>query len=262
MRKKSIGKIVGENPIEARTLSNMHKRCTDAALHNYHRYGGRGLRVCHRWRYTEKGLRNFISDLGKRPDGSSIERIDNDVGYTCGKCKECREKGWPENCRWASAKEQARNRSSSRVISRGDESRTLAEWAEMTGIHPTVISYRIDQLGWTIEDALSRKEDGRVRTLTALGKTRTLKEWSKITGISAAQLSNRLQQGWSPKRTVTSPLGERLPEQFLSYAGERLPIRDWVKRTGLSDNTIRGRIKLGWSAKDVLTKPNRSKRRK
>jgi len=104
--------------VEFRTWQLMIDRCHNAKSKCYSRYGGRGIFVCARWRSS---FADFYADMGPRPAGRTLDRKDNDGGYS------------PENCRWATSVQQARNMRSNRVISAFGETHVQAEWAEILG---------------------------------------------------------------------------------------------------------------------------------
>lgn len=71
------------------------------------RYGGRNIKMCERWLNSYEA---FSQDMGDMPDGMVLDRIDNDGHYSCGKCSQCIQNGWPMNCKWSTSKESANNR--------------------------------------------------------------------------------------------------------------------------------------------------------
>jgi hypothetical protein len=119
---------------------NMIDRCYNPDVNSFPRYGGRGIRVCDRWKNS---IADFHADMGDRPTPDhSIDRINNDGDYS------------PENCRWATAKDQANNRRSSHILEFQGESMTIAQWSERTGLSQYVIGNRI-RAGWTPREALT-----------------------------------------------------------------------------------------------------------
>ncbi len=86
----------------------------------------------------------------------SIDRIDNEKGYTCGKCEECRQNGWMANCRWATSAEQTRNYSKNRWFTHDGKTFVLKDWAHHVGIKYATLYRRIVVYGWSFLDAISR----------------------------------------------------------------------------------------------------------
>jgi len=106
---------------------SMIARCSNPRNTRYHRYGGRGIKVCERWQKFE----NFLEDMGERPDGMTIERKENDGNYE------------PSNCKWATRNEQAKNTSRNRFIETSRGRMVVADAARLAGVTPGTISYRL-----------------------------------------------------------------------------------------------------------------------
>lgn len=138
------------------TWSSMIARCTNPSNTAYPDYGGRGVGVCERWLVFE----NFLEDMGPRPNGYTLDRIDNNHGYNV------------DNCRWASHRQQANNRRSNRIITVDGISLNIRGWSELNGIKPQTIQSRLS-LGWDPVDAVSTPVDYN-RKLYRGGKRRSL----------------------------------------------------------------------------------------
>lgn len=118
--------------------SNMRARCQNPKHHKYHMYGAVGITVCERWQVFE----NFLEDMGERPEGMSIDRIDGIKGY------------YKENCRWATRKEQQNNVKSNIHLTINGKTQPLRTWAREIGIDPVTLRWRIRQ-GWPEQSLLA-----------------------------------------------------------------------------------------------------------
>ncbi len=131
-----------------RRWRSMLSRCSHSGTNGYKWYGGLGISVCERWRNS---FEDFLSDVGMPPSPShTIDRIDVKGNYE------------PGNVRWATAKEQAKNKSNTRHISYHGQTLTLLEWSEKIQISYSTLSQRLSN-GWSLMDALE----------TPLGKRRS-----------------------------------------------------------------------------------------
>ncbi len=106
----------------------------------YYNYGGRGIRVC---AFISESLGNFINLMGDCPDGRTLDRINNNGNYSCGLCPQCIVNGWKMNLRWATPKEQCRNRRNNHIVTIDKKRMTVAEVAEIVGISTASIHKRI-----------------------------------------------------------------------------------------------------------------------
>lgn len=197
--------------------AHMLDRCNNPENPAYKYYGGRGIKVCDRW----YDVRNYVADL---PDGYKsgleIDRIDNNGNYE------------PGNVRWATSKENGRNKRNNVLLTYNGQTKTITEWSEITGIHHTTIKDRIDKQGMTVEQALTlplvsdserakktcakrweghvkkvhvSKTDRKIRKFLYDGEELTTKQLSDKTGISAKLLSKRLcEYNWPIEKAVLS----------------------------------------------------------
>lgn len=131
-------------------------RCEAESNINFHDYGGRGIRICNRWR---ESFQSFYEDMGERPSPKhEIDRIDNDGSYTCGRCDDCVARRATANCRWVTRKQQSRNKRSNRLITFDGKTMPVCEWAETLGISVRTIRSRLGR-GRSAEAALTMPTD-------------------------------------------------------------------------------------------------------
>jgi hypothetical protein len=128
----------------------MRRRCEDVNFEKYPKYGGAGIKICLALHFFEK----FINLLGERPDGKTLDRIDNDGNYSCGECSDCIANGWKMNCRWSTPKEQSRNSSTMRWMTINGEKICLTDAAKKYGISLQTLSSRVNKQGMPDEEAV------------------------------------------------------------------------------------------------------------
>lgn len=118
----------------------MKQRCLNKRNPNYADYGGRGVLVCESWMRFE----HFLADMGPRPEGTSIERKNNSLGYN------------KHNCKWATPTEQANNKRTTTIVTANGETKPLTQWCREKGLNYQTIQGRIQDRNWLPERALSQ----------------------------------------------------------------------------------------------------------
>lgn len=121
------------------TWKGIKSRCLNQKDAYYQDYGGRGIELDESWVEFD----NFLNDMGDKPEGTSIDRIDNDKGYS------------KSNCRWATTRQQNNNQRSNRILTYNNESLSISQWARRTGINKGTLKGRAN-LGWATKDILTK----------------------------------------------------------------------------------------------------------
>ena len=132
-----------------RIWNDMVTRCEYTSHKSYHRYGGRGIKVCDEWRHDPSTFISWALENGYS-DHLSIDRIDNDGNYE------------PSNCRWVTQREQTNNNSRNRLIEYNGEIKTVSEWAEEKHLNYSTLLHRIER-GWELERAFNENVHSKSR---------------------------------------------------------------------------------------------------
>jgi hypothetical protein len=162
--------------------NNMKTRCYNPSYAEWSQYGGRGITVCDRWL---ESYDNFFSDMGPKPSQlHSLDRINNDAAYS------------PENCRWATKKEQGYNRSDNLMVEYLGVTKCMAEWAQELGISYKVLMGRYHRQKDRGERLFRPVAEARKDVLVEYrGSAKNLSEWARETGIGRKTLSDRYLRG-------------------------------------------------------------------
>lgn len=250
---------ISAHPLSA-TWQGMKARCNDPKSTSFKHYGGRGITVSDEW---NTDFWKFVSDMGERPKGCTLDRIDNDGPY----CK--------ENCRWADRKTQAQNcrprpkGSVKRNIIYDGQSGGLKFWSDQTGIKSQTIAKRLDA-HWPVEQALGYepRQGGLLhmgkKTRGVLvgpqGERHTLRTWAALNNVNMWNLRSRIVRRKmnledalddllhggprnSPVRTYTDAQGKVWTGKEMSQA------------SGVPTKSIYTRMWNGWTVEEAMTKP-------
>lgn len=173
----------------------MIRRCHKRKATGFTNYGGRGIKVCARWR-GPGGFENFARDVGARPSPAhTIDRYPNpDGNYE------------PGNVRWATHSEQNLNRRGNRRLTVGGRTQTLEEWSRETGIPKSTMFNRIRR-GWSDEQVVSTapQPKGADNTLFPAGG----RERCIALGLNLNTVASRLRRGWTFDRAISEPVAEQ-----------------------------------------------------
>lgn len=118
---------------------SMRERCNNINSKAYKYYGQRGVVVCERW----ERFANFLEDMGDRPFGTTLDRLDNSKGYS------------KDNCRWATKEEQMNNKTTNNILEYHGKRQSLTMWARELGIKRSTLDMRIREYKWSVERALT-----------------------------------------------------------------------------------------------------------
>lgn len=177
----------------------MRDRCKNPKNPNYKNYGGRGITVCRRWSGAN-GFPSFFADMGEILEPFTIERIDNDKGYS------------PNNCKLATKEEQANNTRQNIHFTHNGKTKTLAQWVKSDGVVSYGATLRRLSLGWTFEDALITPPRVKYKNhvyVTRNGQTKNLSEWCRSDGRTTYDtFLKRLESGYSFEKALTTPKGK------------------------------------------------------
>lgn len=207
-----------------RIYKGMKARCYHPADENQRKnYYDRGIKICDEWLNDFLTFRNWAYENGYT-DELTIERIDNNKGYS------------PDNCKWIPRVQQAANRRTNMEIQINGVTHTMSEWCKINNVNRSAACKRIEAYGWNPVEAVTIP----IRKYEKYGpfsRKRKQDEWTK-----------NGQKGWQEIR--------------VSYKGEVHNLAEWSKITGIERATISWRIKNGWSVSDALTKPVKQLRKK
>lgn len=178
---------------------NMKTRCYNKNREYYKNYGGRGIKVCDEWKNSFINFRTDMEEsflLHYEKHGSrqtQLDRIDNNKGYN------------KDNCKWSTMLEQAQNTRNVRLLTCGNETHSLSQWAKIRGISAPNLFGRVHR-NLSPEEILYRGSYKiPTRVLSLNGESKTISQWAKDLNFSTTTIRKRLEKGWSIEEALTPP---------------------------------------------------------
>lgn len=243
------GGRAGKYNKEYKTWKGMFARCYDPTQVGYHRYGGRGIKVCPEWTGTG-GFTRFLEHIGPCPSPKlSVDRINNDDDYKIG------------NVRWATDAEQNSNRSNNHKLTYNGETLTVMEWARRTGLNEQTLHERIRR-EWSIEDVLTAPLGTRKNNfikITHAGETLTFSEWADKLKVPLSLIRSRYYRDLSvgeilaPRKPRSEVMRATKSNVMLTHDGKTMCVTDWALHLGISRKTLDKRLLMGWTLERALS---------
>lgn len=179
------------HPIEYRAWKAMRARCYSPCNANVGNYQRKGITVCERW----ESFDNFYNDMGPRPGGYTLDRIDNSKGYS------------PDNCRWANWSTQSKNRGAfNKMFFYKGETKCLKDWAKEYGIYYQTLIARLKRFPQLSFEELLHYKDPRTSKIEWQGKKYTREELCSMYGIPKVNFYDRMHKGWSLDKILSTPV--------------------------------------------------------
>ena len=238
---------------ERKALQLMRSRCNNPNDDHYKYYGGRGITLYDKWADSKLGFALFIEHIGPCPsDKHSIDRMLNDEGYK------------PGNVRWATKRQQARNRRSTHDITFNGKTQCLQAWADEININHTTLIKRLNSSNWTLEQALFTKpssqhkglnDKARLDTgimLTYQNKTQSLVKWAREKNLSYQSILARYKDNWDIEAIFEVPFQNNSEVTTIEYKGTVKTAKEWSDKLNVPVTTILTRLQRGFNVEEIL----------
>ena len=174
------------------TWWSMMQRCYNPKNHNYQRYGARGIKVCEEWQDPKQFIAWAKSTAGHKLKSLSLDRKDNNSGYS------------PDNCRWATAREQSNNRVTTVFNTIDGVTMPFTYWCEKYNISPATVRARMKN-GCSLETALKEPTHQDHVMIAINGVSKNISDWCKEFGVTRSTAYKRIRSGWDPVKAVSTP---------------------------------------------------------